>query len=53
MVGANGDGRGYSSEYHEGISPSDVYIAGFRGLIFEAVKDDPLSGSLPAVNQLG
>jgi ABC-type branched-subunit amino acid transport system substrate-binding protein len=53
IVGANGDGRNYSLEYHEGVSPADVYIARFRGLVFEAVKDDPLSGSLPPVDQLG
>jgi branched-chain amino acid transport system substrate-binding protein len=53
IVGANGDGRNYSAEYHEGVSPTDVYIAEFRGLVFEAVKDDPLSGSLPSVDQLG
>ena len=53
IVGANGDGRNYSAEYHEGVSPADVYIAEFRGLVFEAVKDDPLSGTLPSVDQLG
>ena len=40
-------------EYHEGVSPADVYIAGFGGFVFEAVEDDPLSGLLPSVDQLG
>jgi ABC-type branched-subunit amino acid transport system substrate-binding protein len=52
IVGANGDSRGYNATYHEGISPSDMYFATFEGFQFVPVKDDPLSGSLPAVNQL-
>jgi hypothetical protein len=53
IVGANGDGRGYNPTYHEGISPADMYFARFRGFTFVPVGDDPLSGSLPAVPQLG
>jgi ABC-type branched-subunit amino acid transport system substrate-binding protein len=53
IVGANGDGRGYTPEYHEGVSPTDVYVAGFDGFVFGAVKDDPLGNLLPPVNQLG
>jgi ABC-type branched-subunit amino acid transport system substrate-binding protein len=53
IVGANGDGRGYSAEYREGVSPADVYIAGFDGFVFEPVSDDALSGTLPPVDQLG
>ncbi len=30
-----------------------MYFARFRGFVFEPVEDDPLSGTLPAVNQLG
>jgi ABC-type branched-subunit amino acid transport system substrate-binding protein len=52
IVGANGDGRGYNPTYHEGISPSDMYFARFRGFTFVPVADDPLSGSLPVVPQL-
>jgi len=52
IVGANGDGRGYSVDYHEGISPADMYFATFEGFEFLPVKDDPLSGSLPKVPQL-
>jgi branched-chain amino acid transport system substrate-binding protein len=53
IIGANGDGRGYNATYHEGISPSDMYFAKFRGFTFVPVGDDPLSGSLPVVPQLG
>jgi ABC-type branched-subunit amino acid transport system substrate-binding protein len=52
IVGANGDSRGYSAEYHEGVSPADVYIATFDGLTFVPVSDDALSGTLPRVDQL-
>jgi ABC-type branched-subunit amino acid transport system substrate-binding protein len=41
IVGASGDSRGYSPDYHEGISPSDMYLAGFRGFEFVPVGDDP------------
>jgi ABC-type branched-subunit amino acid transport system substrate-binding protein len=53
IVGANGDQRGYNAEYHEGVSPADMYFARFDGFVFVPVTDDPLSGALPSVNQLG
>ena len=53
IVGANGDQRGYSADYHEGVSPQDMYFARFDGFVFVPVNDDPLSGTLPMVNQLG
>src|SRR3954447_1731822 len=52
IVGANGDQRGYNAEYHEGVSPQDMYFAQFEGFTFVPVKDDPLSGTLPVVDQL-
>jgi branched-chain amino acid transport system substrate-binding protein len=52
IVGANGDSRGYNADYHEGISPADMYFATFDGFEFVPVTDDPLSGSLPKVPQL-
>jgi ABC-type branched-subunit amino acid transport system substrate-binding protein len=52
IVGANGDQRGYNAEYHEGVSPQDTYFARLDGFVFTPVTDDPLSGSLPQVNQL-
>ena len=53
ITGANGDSRGYNAQYHEGVSPSDMYFARYRGFVFEPVEDDPLSGTLPLVDQLG
>jgi ABC-type branched-subunit amino acid transport system substrate-binding protein len=53
IVGANGDQRGYSADYHEGVSPQDMYFARFDGFVFVPVTDDPLSGTLPTVDQLG
>lgn len=53
VIGANGDSRAYNPDYHEGVSPTDVYFARFEGFTFVPVEDDPLSGSLPRVNQLG
>jgi ABC-type branched-subunit amino acid transport system substrate-binding protein len=53
ITGANGDQRSYNAKYHEGVSPQDMYFARFEGFTFVPVKDDPLSGSLPIVNQLG
>ena len=52
IVGANGDQRGYNAEYHEGVSPTDTYIAGFDGFVFGPVEDDPLASLLHPVNQL-
>jgi len=53
IVGANGDSRGYNAGYHEGISPSDMYIAQFDGFVFEPATDDHIAALLPKVNQLG
>jgi ABC-type branched-subunit amino acid transport system substrate-binding protein len=53
IIGANGDQRSYNAQYHEGVSPQDMYFAQFEGFTFVPVTDDPLSGSLPVVNQLG
>ncbi|MDA0161544.1 ABC transporter substrate-binding protein [Solirubrobacter ginsenosidimutans] len=53
ITGANGDQRSYNAQYHEGVSPQDMYFAQFKGFTFVPVTDDPLSGSLPVVNQLG
>jgi hypothetical protein len=52
IIGANGDSRAYNAEYHEGVSPTDMYFARFEGFTFVPVEDDPLSGSLPTVDQL-
>ena len=52
ITGANGDQRAYNRDYHEGVSPQDMYFAQFDGFVFVPVTDDPLSGSLPKVDQL-
>jgi ABC-type branched-subunit amino acid transport system substrate-binding protein len=52
ITGANGDQRGYNAQYHEGVSPQDTYFARYDGFVFVPVSDDPLSGTLPAVDQL-
>ncbi|MEU8276045.1 ABC transporter substrate-binding protein [Microbispora bryophytorum] len=52
ITGANGDYRGYGADQHEGVNPSDMYFARFHGFVFEPVGDDPLSDTLPSVNQL-
>jgi hypothetical protein len=52
IVGANGDQRSYNAEYHEGVSPTDTYIAGFDGFVFGPVEDDPLASLLHPVDQL-
>ena len=53
IIGANGDSRAYNADYHEGVSPADMYLARFEGFVFVPVDDDPLSGTLPRVDQLG
>ncbi len=52
ITGANGDQRAYNRDYHEGVSPQDTYFARYEGFEFVPVGDDPLSGTLPKVNQL-
>jgi ABC-type branched-subunit amino acid transport system substrate-binding protein len=50
--GANGDERGFNEANHEGVVDDDVYFARFQDMIFRPVKDDPLSSTLPAINQV-
>lgn len=49
--GANGDERGFNLLNHEGVIDDDVYFARFQGMTFAPVEDDPLSASLPNVEQ--
>jgi ABC-type branched-subunit amino acid transport system substrate-binding protein len=51
--GANGDERGFNLHSHEGVVDDDVYFARFDDMTFAPVKDDPLSSTLPVINQLG
>jgi branched-chain amino acid transport system substrate-binding protein len=51
IAGANGDERGFNLVNHEGVIDDDVYFARFRDMTFAPVEDDPLSASLPNVEQ--
>lgn len=51
VQGANGDERGFNAHNHEGVVDDDVYFARFRDMVFSPVNDDPLSASLPAIEQ--
>ena len=50
--GANGDERGFNLHNHEGVVDDDVYFAQFRDMTFAPVNDDPLSSTLPVINQV-
>jgi len=50
--GANGDERGFNELSHEGVVDDDVYFARFENMVFQPVKDDPLSSTLPVINQV-
>jgi branched-chain amino acid transport system substrate-binding protein len=49
--GANGDERGFNRRNHEGVVDDDVYFARFSGMTYRPVKDDPLSSTLPVIEQ--
>jgi branched-chain amino acid transport system substrate-binding protein len=49
--GANGDERGFNRRNHEGVVDDDVYFARFRDMTFRPVEDDPLSSTLPVIEQ--
>ena len=53
VQGANGDERGFNEKNHEGVVDDDVYFARFRDMMFAPVEDDPLSSTLPVINQIG
>jgi ABC-type branched-subunit amino acid transport system substrate-binding protein len=50
--GANGDERGFNERNHEGVVDDDVYFARFGEMVFRPVRDDPLSSTLPQINQV-
>jgi ABC-type branched-subunit amino acid transport system substrate-binding protein len=50
--GANGDERGFNEINHEGVVDDDVYFARFEDMVFQPVKDDPLSSTLPVIIQV-
>jgi hypothetical protein len=49
--GANGDERGFNEHNHEGVVDDDVFFARFKDMIYVPVKDDPLSSTLPTIQQ--
>jgi len=49
--GANGDERGFNEHNHEGVVDDDVFFARFHDMTFAPVKDDPLSSTLPTIQQ--
>jgi branched-chain amino acid transport system substrate-binding protein len=49
--GANGDERGFNEHNHEGVVDDDVFFARFSDMTFAPVKDDPLSSTLPKIQQ--
>ena len=51
IEGANGDSRGFNTANHEGVVDDDVAFARFHGMTFAPVKDDPLSATLPPIDQ--
>jgi branched-chain amino acid transport system substrate-binding protein len=53
VPGANGDNRGFNERNHDGVVDDDVYFARFKDMTFAPVRDDPLSSTLPTINQEG
>jgi len=49
--GANVDERGFNQHNHEGVVDDDVFFARFKDMTFAPVKDDPLSSTLPTIQQ--
>jgi ABC-type branched-subunit amino acid transport system substrate-binding protein len=49
--GANGDSRGFNENNHEGVVDDDVYFAHFTDMVFQPVRDDALSRTLPTLDQ--
>ena len=49
---ANGDNRGWTKDSHEGVADDDIYFATFVDMEFKPVQDDPLSKSLPPIDQV-
>jgi branched-chain amino acid transport system substrate-binding protein len=52
VSGANGDERGFNRHSHEGVVDDDVYFARFEDMTFAPVDDDPLSSTLPEIDQV-
>lgn len=53
VPGANGDERSFNERNHEGVVDDDIFFAAFRSMTWTPVRDDPLSATLPAIDQTG
>jgi ABC-type branched-subunit amino acid transport system substrate-binding protein len=51
VQGANGDERSFNEKSHEGVVDDDVFFARFEDMQWKPVEDDPLSSTLPALDQ--
>jgi ABC-type branched-subunit amino acid transport system substrate-binding protein len=49
--GANGDERGFNENNHDGVVDDDIFFARFHDMTWAPVKDDPLSATLPVIQQ--
>jgi ABC-type branched-subunit amino acid transport system substrate-binding protein len=52
VTSANGDHRGFNPDNHEGVADDDLYIAAVHDMAFAPVRDEPLSATLPAPDEL-
>jgi ABC-type branched-subunit amino acid transport system substrate-binding protein len=52
VASANGDHRGFNPQNHEGVADDDMYIAVIHDMQFEPVKDEKLSATLPAQDEI-
>ncbi|GAC1577850.1 MAG: hypothetical protein NVS3B24_09430 [Candidatus Dormibacteria bacterium] len=48
---ANGDNRGWKKDDHEGVADDDIIFDVFHDMKFKPAPDDPLSKSLPPIDQ--
>ena len=52
ITSANGDNRGWKKDSHEAVVDDDIYFAVIDDMEFKPVQDDPLSKSLPPIDQI-
>jgi hypothetical protein len=52
VISGNGDHRGFNPDNHEGVADDDLYIAAIHDMAFAPVRDEPLSATLPAPDEL-
>ncbi len=52
VTSGNGDHRGFNPDNHEGVADDDLYIAAIHDMAVAPVRDEPLSATLPAPDEL-